>query len=140
MVELKMPDGIKPFCPVHHWRMAYDSGSSKVSLSFRCGYEACSVRYTPSDGYFKTGKAARDADFLLSVEAIPCKHDREHHPCVVGYAKESHGERTEEWRNWQCPAEKCDFSLRQQLSPAEPTGLLLKHRKRGQRQSAYAER
>jgi hypothetical protein len=117
MSELKMRDGIKPFCPVHHWRMAFDAGS-RVSQSYRCSYEKCDVRFAPSQGYFEVGQQA-SVVFPAALEAIPCERDPNHHPCIVGYAKDSHGNQTEEWRHWQCLAEGCAFSLRQKLLPSE---------------------
>jgi hypothetical protein len=140
MSDLKMRGEIKPFCPIHHWRMTCDSGSGKVSLSYRCSYKNCTVRHTPSEGYFETGKEAGNGAFLAQVQAISCDHDRDHHPCIVGYAKESRGNQTEEWRHWQCLTEKCDFSLTQKLSPMESTSLRSKRQKSPQREYAFAER
>jgi hypothetical protein len=118
-----MSDGIKPFCPVHHWRMALDAGSSKVAESYRCSYEKCGVRYTLLQGYFEVGQQASGVS-LADLEAIACERDPNHHPCIVGYAKDSHGNQTEEWRHWQCLTEKCAFSLRQKLSPSEALTLV----------------
>jgi hypothetical protein len=118
MLALNLPKGIKPFCPVHHWRMAHDAGSSRVSPSYRCSYDGCTLRYTLEEGYFEAGSPASDRQLLSHVENITCKVDREHRPCIVSYAKESNGDQTEEWRQWQCFAEDCDFTVRQKLSSA----------------------
>jgi hypothetical protein len=119
MPEMKARDPLKPFCPVHHWRMAHDSGSSKVRPSYRCSYESCPMRYAFATGYFEAGKRSGDRALLSFLEIVSCKHNADHHPCIVGYAKESDGGQTEEWRQWQCSVENCEFSLRQKLSRAD---------------------
>jgi hypothetical protein len=106
----------KPFCPIHHWRMAHDAGSTKVGPSYRCSYDACTVRYTPTQGYFELNKPADAQDFVVNAEILCCTYNPQHHPAIIGYAKESIGNRTEESRHWQCLAADCNFSLRQKLS------------------------
>jgi hypothetical protein len=114
----KTPNDLKPFCPIHHWRMAHDSGSTKVGPSYRCSYAACTVRYTQSQGYFELNNPADAQNFVVNAEILCCTYDPQHHPAIVGYAKESIGNRTEESRHWHCLAANCNFSLRQKLSPA----------------------
>jgi hypothetical protein len=109
---------IKPFCPIHHWRMAHDSGSTKVGPSYRCSYEGCTVRYTQIQGYFELNKPAAARNFVVNAEILCCTYDPQHYPAIVGYAKQSVGHQTEESRHWQCLAADCNFSLRQKLSPA----------------------
>ena len=108
----------KPFCPMHHWRMAHDAGSTKVGPSYRCSYDACTVRYTPTQGYFELNNPADAQDFVVNAEILCCTYNPQHHPAIIGYAKESIGNRTEESRHWQCLAADCNFSLRQKLSRA----------------------
>jgi hypothetical protein len=110
---------LKPFCPVHHWRMAHDAGSTKVGPSYRCSYGGCTVRYTPAQGYFELNDPAGAQNFVLQAEILCCTYNPEHHPAIVGYAKESIGHQTQESRHWQCVEANCNFSLRQQLSPAQ---------------------
>jgi hypothetical protein len=107
---------LKPFCPVHHWRMAWDHGSSKTPAAFRCGVEKCNIRFSAAQGYFEAGKTSGDRAFLARVESVPCHLHREHHAAIVGYIKEAHGNQTDEWRQWQCFAEKCRFATKQKLS------------------------
>ena len=114
----KMRSDIKPFCPIHHWRMAHDAGSTKVGPSYRCSYEGCTVRYTQAQGYFELNNPADDQNFVVNAEILCCTYDPKHYPAIVGYAKESVGNQTEETRHWQCLAANCNFSLRQKLSPA----------------------
>jgi hypothetical protein len=114
----KMRNDIKPFCPIHHWRMAHDSGSNKVGPSYRCSYNGCPVRYTQAQGYFELKNAADAQNFVVHAEILCCTYDPKHFPAIVGYAKESIGNRTEESRHWQCLAASCNFSLRQKLSAA----------------------
>jgi|SRR5450755_3482215 hypothetical protein len=140
MNDLKLSGALRVFCPVHHWRMAYDAGSSKVAPSHRCVFGKCAIRFTPTQGYFEAGKTPVDSSFLSHIESIPCQHDRHHHLCIVGYAKESQGGHTEEWRTWKCSTEGCDFSTRQQLSNIEPTGHLQPQPRRAAKQYAYADR
>jgi hypothetical protein len=121
-------DAIKPFCPVHHWRMACDPGSPKSGLSYRCNFDGCEVRYTPSQGYFESDKTIGDQAFLSRVEAVYCIHDRNHQPAIVGYTKDSNTQQTEEWRQWQCPEPGCKFSLRQRLSTADTLAAGFDHR------------
>jgi hypothetical protein len=109
---------IKPFCPIHHWRMAHDAGSTKVSSSYRCSYDGCTVRYTQAQGYFELNKSTDAKDFVVQAEILCCTYNPQHYPAIVGYAKESVGNHTEESRHWQCLATNCNFSLRQKLSPA----------------------
>jgi hypothetical protein len=118
----KTRNDLKPFCPIHHWRMAHDAGSTKVGPSYRCSYDGCTVRYTAAQGYLKLNNPADAQNFVLHAEILCCTYNPEHHPAIVGYAKESIGNRTEESRHWQCLAADCNFSLRQKLStaPSEP--------------------
>ena len=115
----KTRNDLKPFCPVHHWRMAHDAGSTKVGPSYRCSYRGCTVRYTPAQGYFELNNPADAQNFVLQAEILCCTYNPEHHPAIVGYAKESIGHQTQESRHWQCVAADCNFSLRQKLSPAQ---------------------
>jgi hypothetical protein len=114
----KTRNDIKPFCPIHHWRMAHDAGSTKVAPSYRCSYEGCTVRFTAAQGYFEFNEPASARNFVVNAEILCCTYDPQHNPAIVGYAKQSIGHQTEESRHWQCLAENCNFSLRQKLSPA----------------------
>ena len=124
MNDLKLSGALRAFCPVHHWRMAYDAGSSKVAPAHRCVFGKCTIRFTPTQGYFEAGKASGDSKFLARIESIACRHNCDHHLHIVGYAKESQGEETEEWRSWKCSMEGCDFSTRQRLSSVAPAAHL----------------
>jgi hypothetical protein len=119
MSDTKFRDGIKPFCPVHHWRMALDPGTAKTSASYRCNYAQCNIHFADSRGYFEGTKDFGHAALQERIEAITCKNNEKHYACIVGYAKESNGSVTEEWRHWQCSAKHCDFSTRQKLSGQE---------------------
>jgi hypothetical protein len=121
----KMRSDIKPFCPIHHWRMAHDAGSTKVGPSYRCSYEGCTVRYTQAQGYFELNNPANAQNFVVNAEILCCTYDPKHYPAIVGYAKESIGNQTEESRHWQCLAANCNFSLRQKLSPASASNTLI---------------
>jgi hypothetical protein len=116
-VDHRSRNDIKPFCPIHHWRMAHDAGSTKVGPSYRCSYNGCTVRYTQAEGYFELNQPADAKDFVVNAEILCCTYNPQHFPAIVGYAKESIGNQTEESRHWQCLAANCDFSLRQTLSP-----------------------
>lgn len=140
MNELKLTDALRAFCPLHHWRMAYDAGSNRVASSHRCVFGKCTIRFTPSQGYFEADKTPGDRHFLARIETVACQHDRDHHLRIVGYAKESQGEKTEEWRTWKCSAEGCDFSTRQRLSEPERTAHLSPQRATVANQYAFAER
>jgi hypothetical protein len=123
---------LKPFCPVHHWRMAHDSGSTKVGPSYHCNYDGCTVRYTPAQGYFELNNLAGAQNFVVSAEILCCTYNPQHYPAIVGYAKESISNQTEESRHWQCLAADCNFSLRQKLSaslsaPNASTTVVRKH-------------
>jgi len=118
IADNKSGNDIKPFCPIHHWRMAHDAGSTKVSSSYRCSYDGCTVRYTQAQGYFELNQPFGANDFVVQAEILCCTYNPQHYPAIVGYAKESIGNHTEESRHWQCLAANCDFSLRQKLSPA----------------------
>jgi hypothetical protein len=140
MNDQKLSDAPRPFCPVHHWRMAYDAGSSKVPSSHRCVFGKCTIRFTSAQGYFEAGKTSGEKSFLSRIESIAGQHDRDHHLCIVGYAKESLGGQTEEWRTWKCSAEGCDFSTRQRLSSIEPAVHLQPQHRSTAKQYAYADR
>jgi len=123
---------IRPFCPIHHWRMAHDSGSAKVGPSYRCSYEGCTVRFTAAQGYFELNNSADARNFVVNAEILCCTYDPQHYPAIVGYTKQSIGHHTEESRHWQCLAENCNFSLRQKLSPVSTapnasTSFVMKH-------------
>jgi hypothetical protein len=115
----KTRNDIKPFCPIHHWRMAHDAGSTKIGPSYHCNYDGCTVLYTEAQGYFELNNAAAAQNFVVNAEILCCTYNSEHHPAIVGYAKESVGNHTEESRQWQCLAADCKFSLRQKLSLAK---------------------
>lgn len=123
MPELKARDALKPFCPVHHWRMAYDSTTGKAWNSteafYRCSFETCTMRFSLAAGYYDSTNPAGDHPSLPHLETVTCEKDREHHPCIVSYAKESVGNQTEEWRQWRCFANNCSFSFTQKLSQQE---------------------
>jgi hypothetical protein len=87
--ETKARNDIKPFCPIHHWRMAHDAGSTKVGPSYRCSYRGCIVRYTPAQGYFELNNSASTQNFVLHAEILCCTYNPQHYPAIVGYAKES---------------------------------------------------
>lgn len=140
MNDLKLTGALRAFCPVHHWRMAYDAGSGKVASSHRCVFGKCTIRFTPSQGYFEAGKTFGEKSFLSRIDSVACRHDRDHHLCIVGYAKESLGEQTEEWRTWKCSTEGCDFSTRQRLSSIESAVHLQPQPKAAAKQHAYADR
>jgi hypothetical protein len=114
-----MRNDIKPFCPIHHWRMAHDAGSTKIGPSYRCSYEGCTVRYTRAQGYFELKNTEDAQNFVVNAEILCCTYNPQHYPAIVGYAKESIGHQTQESRHWQCLDANCDFSLRQKLSPAQ---------------------
>jgi hypothetical protein len=139
MNDLKLSGALIAFCPVHHWRMAYDAGSSKVAPAHRCVFGKCTIHFTPSHGYFELG-TRDEKNFLSHIESIGCQHNRDHHLHIVGYAKESQGEQTEEWRTWKCSVEGCDFSTRQRLSSVEAGAHLHPQRKSAAKQYAYADR
>jgi hypothetical protein len=109
---------LKPFCPIHHWRMAHDAGSTKVGPSYRCSYDGCTARYTAVQGYFELNIPADAQNFVVNAEILCCTYNPQHHPAIVGYSKESVGNRTQESRHWQCLEANCNFSLRQKLSLA----------------------
>jgi hypothetical protein len=114
----KSHNDTKPFCPIHHWRMAHDAGSTKVAPSYGCSYEGCTVRYTQAQGYFELNNPAAARNFVVNAEILCCTYDPQHYPAIVGYAKQSIGHQTEESRHWRCLAASCNFSLRQKISPA----------------------
>jgi hypothetical protein len=123
MPELRTRDALKPFCPVHHWRMAYDSATGKAWNSaetfYRCSFETCTMRFSLAAGYYDSTNPSGDRAFLAHLEAVTCQQNREHHPCIVSYAKESLGSHTEEWRQWRCFSDNCSFSVTQKLSQQE---------------------
>lgn len=119
MSQEKTPNHLKPFCPTHHWRMAHDSGSTKVGPSYRCNFEGCTVRYTAAQGYFELNNPANAQDFGVRAELLCCTYNPQHNPAIIGYAKQSLGNQTEETRQWQCLAESCNFSVRQKLLTAK---------------------
>jgi hypothetical protein len=98
--------------------MAHDAGSTKVGPSHRCSYLGCTVRYTSAQGYFELNHPTGAQNFVLNAEILCCTYNPQHYPAIVGYAKESVGNQTEESRHWQCLDANCNFSLRQKLSPA----------------------
>ena len=123
MPELKARDALKPFCPVHHWRMAYDSTPGKAWTSaeafYRCSFETCTMRFSLAAGYYDSNNPAIDPASLAHLETVACQQNREHYPCIVSYARESVGSQTEEWRQWRCFDDNCSFSFTQKLSRQE---------------------
>lgn len=123
MPELKTRDAVKPFCPVHHWRMAYDSTTGKAwnsaEVFYRCSFETCTMRFSLAAGYYDSNNPEADPVSLAHLETLTCHQNREHHPCIVSYAKESVGSQTEEWRQWRCFSDNCNFSFTQKLSQQE---------------------
>ncbi len=76
----KMRNDLKPFCPIHHWRMAHDSGSTKVGPSYRCSYDGCTVRYTQAQGYFELNNPADAQNFVVNAEILCCTYNPQHRP------------------------------------------------------------
>jgi len=142
MFESKWRDAVRPFCPVHHWRMALDAGNGKAPASFRCSFENCAMRFSAVEGYFEAGRPA--SELALRLEILTCKLNHDHQPCITAYAMESIGGTSEEWRQWQCFEKECDFSLRQKLSPAgnkaELSGLVNARAQRPQHEYIFASR
>jgi len=101
--------------------MAFESKDAKTGLSYCCNYSQCNIRFADSRGYFEGTKDFGHAALQERIEAISCKNNEQHYPCIVGYAKESDGSLTEEWRHWKCSVEGCDFSTRQKLSAPDRT-------------------
>jgi hypothetical protein len=124
--------------------MAHDAGGGKVPAFFRCSFENCAMHFSAADGYFESGRPAGDRDLLNRLEILTCKLNHDHHPCITGYAMESIGGATEEWRQWQCFTKECDFSLRQKLSPASNkpklSGLVNARAQRPQHEYLFANR
>ncbi|HEX3543308.1 MAG TPA: hypothetical protein VHT31_02180 [Candidatus Acidoferrum sp.] len=118
MSQENLRNDTRPFCPVHHWRMAHDAGSNRVGASYRCSHDGCGVGYTLTRGYFDSNNAGDYQNFVVNAEILCCTYNPQHYPAIVGYAKESIGQRTEESRHWKCLAAKCKFALRQKLSPS----------------------
>ncbi len=149
MVELKVRSALKPFCPVHHWRMAYDSATGKDWNSsetfYRCSFETCTMRFSLAAGYYDSNNPSGDHAFLSQLETVACRNNREHHPCIVSYARESLGSQTEEWRQWRCFDDDCNFSFTQKLSQQESkriqsAGFAPKSLPAAQHQHAFARR
>ncbi|MDP9339528.1 MAG: hypothetical protein M3P45_11735 [Acidobacteriota bacterium] len=149
MPELKSRDALKPFCPVHHWRMAHDSSTGKAGNSaesfYRCSFESCTMRFSLAAGYHDSSHPAGDHASLSHLETVTCQKNREHHPCIVSYAKESQGSQTEEWRQWRCFSDNCSFSMTQKLSQEESrslqsAGFALKSMPAAQHQHAFSRR
>ena len=144
MFESKWREAVRPFCPIHHWRMAHDAGSAKVPDSFRCSFENCATRFSAVDGYFEAGRPTNDRELLARLEIVTCKLNHDHQPCITGYAKESIGGATEEWRQWQCFTAECDFFVRQKLSPVNHkpkiSGLVNARAQRPQDEYLFANR
>jgi hypothetical protein len=149
MPELKSRNNLKPFCPVHHWRMAYDSTTGKswnsAEAFYRCSFETCTVRFSLDAGYYDANDLAGAQAFLSNLETVACQKNREHHPCIVSYAKESMGSQTEEWRQWRCFSDNCSFSFTQKLSQQElkriqSAGFATERAPAAQHQPAFARR
>ncbi len=149
MPELKSRDALKPFCPVHHWRMAHDAITGKAEqgaeVFYRCSFENCTMRFSLAAGYSDANNLSGDRAFLAHLEPVTCKQNPEHHPCIVSYAKESVGSQTEEWRQWRCFSENCSFSVTQKLSQQESkriqsAGFAPKSLPAAQHQHAFARR
>jgi hypothetical protein len=149
MPELKSRDALKPFCPIHHWRMAHYSttgsqAGSSAEVFYRCSFENCTQRYSVVAGYYDSNNLPGDG-FQSHLEIVTCKQNREHYPCIVSYAKESVGSQTEEWRQWRCFADNCSFSVTQKLSQQESkrlqsAGFTAKSSPAAQHQHAFARR
>ena len=107
--------------------MAYDSATGKAWNSaeafYRCSFETCTMRFSLAKGYYDANTPDGDPAFLSHLETVPCRQDRDHHPCIVSYAKESQGSQTEEWRQWRCFTDNCSFSVTQKLSQQESQRL-----------------
>ena len=120
MPEPKSRNALKPFCPVHHWRMAYDSTTGKAwnsaEVFYRCSFETCTMRFSVAAGYYDSNDPSGGQVLLAHLETLACQKDRDHHPCIVSYAKESMGSQTEEWRQWRCFTDNCSFTVTQKLS------------------------
>ena len=109
----KLSQSLKPLCPRDSRVMHFDArglawqeyGKQHVTPSYSCGYEGCSVRYTPLDGYFSS---IMMPDLPQAVEEpgvnlLQC-------PSHNTWLYRAVGENTGDGLVWRCGVEGCDYT------------------------------
>jgi hypothetical protein len=119
---LQLSDSVEPLCPRDGRVMRCDAEGTELSVEsesratpyYRCGYQACIVCYTPSEGYFTI---VDPPDIAQPIEE----------PCVNLLQCPRHGdwlyrgiaENQEERLVWRCGMKGCDYT-RADFGPAWP--------------------
>ena len=109
----KLSEVIEPLCPRDSRVMHFDAkglaweedGKQRVTPSYGCEYEACSVRYTPLEGYFS---AIMMPDVPQAVEepGVNLLQCPLHNTWLYRAVAENSGDRLV----WRCGVEGCDYT------------------------------
>lgn len=110
----KISDSIEPLCPRDSHVMRYDArglglprGAEAAGElpSYVCGYEGCSVRYTPLDGYFTIIETPDLPEAIEEpgVNLLRCpRHEAWLYRCLAKNSAEN--------LVWRCAVEGCDYT------------------------------
>ena len=106
---------VNPMCSRHDHVMSYEKDGiswkeemdvSKQNLAaYHCGYQSCTVRYAPGEGYFTVVDAPDIPRFIEEpgVNLYTCPHHR-------AWLYQSRVENSDELV-WRCGIENCRYSL-----------------------------
>lgn len=107
-----LSQSLKPLCPrdsrVMHFAAdalaRQQGGKRQATPCYGCGYQGCSVRYTPEDGYFT---AIMTPDFPQAVEepGVNLLQCPRHGSWLCRTVAENAGDGLV----WRCPLEGCDY-------------------------------
>jgi hypothetical protein len=109
----KLSQSLRPLCPRDSRPMHYDAtglawrqdGELYVTPSYICEYDGCSVRYTPSDGYF-TAIMMPDLPQAVEEPGVNLLKCPQHNAWLYRAVAENIGDRL----IWRCAVEDCDYT------------------------------
>jgi hypothetical protein len=108
----KLSSKIKPLCPRDGHAMHYEAkgivsktkDETLITPSYHCGFEGCSVRYMPSDGYFTVINMPDLPHFVEEpgTNTLQC-------PSHGTWLYRSDERASEHGQTWRCGVDGCDY-------------------------------
>ncbi len=110
----KLSESIKPLCPRDSHVMHYDGkgiawlgerDDEGATPCYRCGYDGCTVRYTPLNGYF-TVIQMPDLPQAVEEPGVNLLQCPRHDAWLYRAISENSGDRLV----WRCAVDGCDYT------------------------------
>jgi hypothetical protein len=113
VLSQKLALGLKPLCPRDNHVMRYDPKGIEAKAenvtystpSYHCGFQGCSVRYTPEDGYFTVIDVPDLPHFVEEpgTNILQC-------PQHGTWLYRSNQENRVDGRTWRCGVDGCEYT------------------------------